>query len=82
MGSRLGLIAFIFPFLSIFLSVFWIIKLKICITVFSGTIEARVLKFGICLHEVNEFVVFLDCKWGPLLLFFSLFIRHFFCLSI
>ena len=42
-GLTIGLLALIFPFLSIFLS----FRDKFSVTVFSGTVQARIFKYGI-----------------------------------
>ena len=44
--------ALIFLFLSIFLSLYYMLTLTICVTVFSGTFKARMLK--LCIHVDDE----------------------------
>ena len=52
-GLRLRVMAFIFLFLSVFfLSLYYMLTLKICVGVFSETFKARMLKLGI--HMDNE----------------------------
>ena len=56
-GMRLRVVAFIFLFLSIFLSSLYNnLTLKICVGVFSGIFKTRMLKLGI--HMDNELLYY------------------------
>ena len=51
-GLRLRVMALLFYFYPFFLSLYYMLTLKICVRVFSGTFKARMLKLGI--HIDNE----------------------------
>ena len=55
-GLRLRVMALIFLYLSIFLSLYYMLTLKICVGVFSGIFKARMLK--LCIHMDNELLYY------------------------
>ena len=81
-GLRIRVMALIFPFCYpfFFLSLYYMLTLKICVGVFSGTFKARMLK--LCIHIDNELLYCgienrFPCSYSSLYL--SIFLSSFLC---